>query len=123
FGFDPVYYNGYKAYVDSVRGGPTATPSGPTNTPTSGPSPTPTRTPTSTATPPPTATPTNTAAPGAGIHVSNINMYILLQGNHEAHAEVTIVDQAGQPVSGATVSGHWDVNNLNQNIVTNASGL
>ncbi len=24
---------------------------------------------------------------------------------------------------GATVSGHWDVNNLNQNIVTNASGM
>jgi hypothetical protein len=127
WGWDPVYYNGYKNYVDSVRSGtptPTPTPEGPTPTPTEGPSPTPTDTPTPTPTNTPTPTPTNTPQAGQGMHVSTIDMWIVLGGaNHEAHANVTIVDDYGQPVVGARVYGHWDVNNLDQYADTNTSGV
>jgi len=125
WGWDPVYYNGYKDYVDSVRiATPTPTPEGPSPTPTEGPSPTPTDTPTPTPTDTPTPTPTNTPVPGQGMHVSDIAMYMVLGGaNHEAHADVTIVDDYGQPVVGATVYGHWDVNNLNQTVNTNTNGV
>ena len=47
--------------------------------------------------------------PGGKMHVSAIDMSLKTKGvNVNAVATVTIVDTGGNPVSGATVSGHWD---------------
>lgn len=74
----------------------------------------PTPTPTHTATPTPTPTPTATPTPGPGgtMHVHAIDMKLgtVQRGPNlwtYAIATVTIVDQSGSPVEGATVSGYW----------------
>jgi len=68
---------------------------------------TPTATPTNT--PAPTATPTPTSTPAA-IHVANIEMNVertFFGIFGRGRAEVTTVDQNGQPLVGATVEGAW----------------
>jgi hypothetical protein len=105
----------------SGGGGPTATPTRtntpvpPTNTPTAGPSPTPTRTSTPqppTATPTQTNTPLPTATPGGAPVMHVFDMYTTdINGNPKSsfvsgetvYWKVKIVDQSGNPVSGALV--------------------
>ncbi len=67
-----------------------------------------------TPTPSPTPTPTATPTPGPGgimhVHAIDMNLGTVQRGPNlwtYAMATVTIVDQGGSPVEGATVSGHW----------------
>jgi serine protease len=55
-----------------------------------------------------TASATTLPAPVQTMHVASITMALKKAGlNTSARATVTIVDAAGHPVAGATVSGHW----------------
>ena len=65
-------------------------------------------------TPPPTQTPPPNGDP-TRMHISGIVMTIVSR-NTQATASVTVVDGAGNPVSGATVSGIWS------GLVTNGDG-
>ena len=85
----------------------------PTPTATHTPSPTATHTPSPTATdtptPTPTHTPTATACPTCVMHVDSIDMTAVPQGGsqYRAEATVTILNNAGLPVSGALVTGNF----------------
>lgn len=87
------------------------------------PPPTPTPTPTGE---PPTPTPTATATPPAGdtMHVSDLDGSSTSQsGRWTAFVTISVEDENGSPVAGATVSGSWS-NGVtgNANCVTNGSG-
>jgi len=103
--------------------GPTNTPTAtatqtntpaPTSTPTVGPSPTPTNTPAATATPTRTNTPAPTATSGGSTVMHVADMYTtdvngtlkttFIAGTDTLYWRVKIVDQSGNPVSGASVS-------------------
>ncbi|HUF37131.1 MAG TPA: hypothetical protein VMN57_01300 [Anaerolineales bacterium] len=102
-------------------GGPTPTPGEPTATPTATPreretnTPGPTATPGGrhTPTPVPTSTsasPTDTPVPGGDtMHVADLDGISQAQGSNrwEATVTITVVDQDGAPVAGATVDGSW----------------
>lgn len=62
--------------------------------------------------------------PVSAMHIASINMVLKTAGiNTGALATVTIVDAAGRPVSGATVSGHWSGATTDSDSgVTNGSG-
>ncbi len=77
----------------------------PTPTPTPSPTVTPSPTPTPTATPTPTPTPSPT--PGGTMYVSSIVPGVQVAGgpNRNGQATVMIIDDLGNPVSAATVSG------------------
>jgi len=69
------------------------------------PTPTPTDTPTATPTPTDTPTATPTPDPSGTMHVSAIDMWYSRAGaNYIVYTKVTVVDESGAPVSGATVS-------------------
>ena len=76
--------------------------------------------------PTPTPTATNTPPPGGTVmHIASIDMSIVNgPGNrNNGQAVVTVVDQNGQPVSGATVIGTFSgASNNSVNGVTNGSG-
>lgn len=77
---------------------------GPTPTPT----PEPTATPTPTPSPTPTPTPEPTPTPSGKVYVFDIAMTPIIAGkNYSARATVTIYNDSGAPVSGATVYGSW----------------
>ncbi len=86
---------------------PTNTSAPPTNTPTTGPSPTPTNTPTRTNTPAPTATPGgSTVMHVFDIYTTDVNgtLKTVFIAGDTVYWRVKIVDQSGNPVSGAAVT-------------------
>jgi serine/threonine protein kinase len=100
---------------------PTATRVPPTVAPTAIPTETPTSEPTAT----PTSTPTETPLPGPTIHVSNLEGDAEDEGSKwEAEVEITVVEEDGDEVRGATVTGRWTVSGSGADdyCVTNSSG-
>ena len=101
--------NAPELIIDTEGSGtePTATPVPPTETPPPGPTNTPVP-PTETPVPP---TPTNTPQPGGNeMQVGDIDSTSVRNGRFwTATAIVTIVDDNGVGVSGATVTGDWDI--------------
>ncbi|HOZ37448.1 MAG TPA: S8 family serine peptidase [Anaerolineaceae bacterium] len=85
------------------------TPVTPTPTPTLTPTPTPTPTLTPTPTPTPTPDPTLTPPPATdSLHVSDLDgSYTIVRNRWNAIVTITIKDNQGESVSGATVSGVW----------------
>lgn len=75
-------------------------------------------------TPPPPPPPPPPLIP---MHISSITMELLSRGlNQQARAYVTIIDENGNPVSGAAVSGYWTLNGNYLSMdssTTDASGI
>jgi hypothetical protein len=84
----------------------------------------PSGTPVPTVTPPPTATPTATPS-AAAVHVGDLDGSgaPTTGGRWNASVAITVLNQNGLPVSGATVSGSWSNGaNGNANCTTGATG-
>lgn len=100
---------------------PTPTPIPPSPTPTAtpiGPTPTPT-------TVPPTPTPTSTPAADGTMHIGDLDGVGQNNGGTwTAVATILVVDNAGNPVSGAAVSGSWSNGTTGTgSCIANSSGL